>query len=162
MFRIAFRRCLACSSYSRDTQHLTMPRDFKSISRRREWLTASILAGGAIFLGAESLCAAEFGGALVRFRSKFPRADSISRRQTSWHREFVGEPRVPMDAVFDSEFDGRLYTDLSSLKSGRACDSYGKIFHPHPSHRNCCDTSKPWSIRMGSAGRETDVTYAGH
>jgi DMSO/TMAO reductase YedYZ molybdopterin-dependent catalytic subunit len=131
-----------------------MPRDFKDNFSRREWLAASILAGGAIFLGAERLCsAADFG----EFQSKIPAQTEIPGGKQIGVAEFVGEPRVPLDTVLGSEMDGRLYTDLSSLRFDAPTTPIEK-FYIRTRASKLIDTSKPWSIRASAPGHETVVT----
>jgi DMSO/TMAO reductase YedYZ molybdopterin-dependent catalytic subunit len=134
-----------------------MPRDFKFDFTRRELLSASITAGGVLFLGAESLCSAVVAELSRDSQSKSPAQNQSPVGKQIGICEFVGEPRVPMDAVFGSELDGRLYTDLSSLKFGEHAIPTEKFFIRTRASK-MLDTSKPWSILTSAAGRETVVT----
>jgi DMSO/TMAO reductase YedYZ molybdopterin-dependent catalytic subunit len=134
-----------------------MPRDFKFDFTRREWLSASIRAGGVLFLGAESLCSAAVVVLTRDSLSQSPAQSEFPSGKQIGICEFVGEPRVPMDAVFGSELDGRLYTDLSSLKSGEPTIRTERFFI-RTRASSLLERTKPWSIRISAAGRETVVT----
>jgi len=152
-----FSRFLPRPAYSGDTRHLTMPREFKVDSSRREWLSASILASGAILLGAESLFSPAFTPNSGELQSKSPKQSEFPGGRQIGACEFVGEPRVPMDVVLGDELDGRLYTDLSSLKFDEPAIPTERFFIRTRASR-LLDASTSWLVRVGSARRETIVT----
>lgn len=133
-----------------------MSRDFKANSTRREWLTASVLAGGAIFLGAESLFSSVFAAESGELQSKFPAQNEFSGGKQIGIAEFVGEPRVPLDTVLGSELDGRLYTDLSSLDLKNSTTPSEK-FYIRTRASKLLDAGKPWSILATAAGGQQTV-----
>jgi len=134
-----------------------MPLNFKAISSRREWLAASILSGGAFFVGRESLWAA-LRGELSRTSSLgFPAVDQFSTGKLLGTVDFVGEPRVPMDCVLGSELDGRLYTDLSALSADRAVTPTEK-FYIRTRASKLLEASKPWLISIGPAESQKGIT----
>lgn len=134
-----------------------MPLNFKSISSRREWLAASILSGGAVFLGGESLLAALHGEISRYSSSSFPALDQFAAGKLLGTVDFVGEPRVPMDSVLGLELDGRLYTDLSSLAADHAITPTEK-FYIRTRASKLLDASKPWLINVGSAENQKGIT----
>jgi DMSO/TMAO reductase YedYZ molybdopterin-dependent catalytic subunit len=134
-----------------------MPRDFKANFTRREWLSASILTGGAVFLGAESLWSSALASSSRDSQSKFPAQNEFPGGKQLGTAEFVGEPRVPLDTVLGSELDGRQYTDLSSLRLDVPVTPTEKFFIRTRASK-LIDTSTPWSIRMSSGAHENIVT----
>lgn len=146
--------CVA-SSFARHSA-LTMPRDFKFNFTRRELLSASILAGGAFFLGAESPYSALLLGPSRKWLSKFPDQIEFPGGKQLGLAEFVGEPHVPLDAPLGSELDGRLYTDLSSSKFGDPATTTERFFIRTRASK-LLDTTTPWSIRTDAPGRQSIV-----
>jgi DMSO/TMAO reductase YedYZ molybdopterin-dependent catalytic subunit len=134
-----------------------MPLNFKPYPTRREWLAATILASGAVFLGAESICTAVTSRS-SRFAQldTFP-LDGFSGGKMLGIEGFVDEPRVPMDSILGAELDGRLYTDLSSLTNEQAVTPTEK-FYIRTRASKLLDTSKPWSLNIGHAENQKGIT----
>jgi len=133
-----------------------MPRDFKINLSRREWLTASVLASGAILVGGESLCSSVIMLGFGKLQSKDPTQNGMSGGKQIGVAEFIGEPRVPMDTILGSELDGRLYTDLSSFNFD-APTTPSEIFFIRTRASKLLNASKPWSIRLSAGERESSV-----
>lgn len=152
-----FKRKLECIVHSRDTWQATMARDFNAGFTRREWLGASILAGGAVFLGCESLRSALIARRLDNFQSKSPAEDEFSGGKQVGIAEFIGEPRVPMDTLLGAELDGRQYTDLSTLKADNPITPTEK-FYIRTRASKLLDATKPWTILAGPGAKQTEVT----
>lgn len=61
---------------------------------------------------------------------------------------FTDEGRLPMDEAINTELDGRLFTNLSSLTPESAVTPT-KDFYVRTRASKLLDPSKPWSIRFG-------------
>src|SRR5579862_5090987 len=100
-----------------------MPTKSNPLLTRRELLSASVLAGGSLLIGAgllSRLWAADGfvqrpgrkagqGGGKGAGRDPFAGGKQIGTI------DFAGERRMPMETALGAELDGRLYTDLSVL-----------------------------------------------
>src|SRR5580704_13049548 len=126
-----------------------MPNNRKQRMTRREMLSSSLLAGGALLLGADSLAACLRDGDTRRTFLQAAEGPFAGGTQIG-AVEFVGEPKPIMDAPFNSELDGREYTDFSGLTSSNAITPTDK-FYIRTRASKLLDLSKPWTIQVGPA-----------
>jgi DMSO/TMAO reductase YedYZ molybdopterin-dependent catalytic subunit len=126
-----------------------MPDNFKPRLSRRQMLSASLFAGGSLLLGMDKLAASLKDG--DERRVFLQGADGqFAGGHLIGTVEFSGEPKQIMEAPFNSELDGRLYTDLSAITSSDAITPTDK-FYIRTRASKLLDLSKPWTIRLGQA-----------
>jgi DMSO/TMAO reductase YedYZ molybdopterin-dependent catalytic subunit len=122
-------------------------------------LSASLFAGGSLLLGMDVLAAAlKDGDARPSFLQgadgQFAGGKQIGTI------EFSGESNTIMDAPFNSELDGRLYTSHSALNPGDLVTPTDK-FYIRTRASKLLDLSKPWTIRL-STSSEPAGSLAAH
>src|SRR5689334_1922917 len=79
---------------------------------RRNFLRSSLIGSGALLTGFDDLIQlTEFG------RDK---VESFAGGKILESLEFANESRAPLDSVFGSSLDARLYTDLSAFTAERS------------------------------------------
>lgn len=134
-----------------------MPRNLKSRLTRREWLSASILASGSLFTGAELFSGARFLEAATRTPSPHTEQDPFAGGKQLGVVDFASEGRIPLDTPYFAELDGRLNTNLSSLNPGDYTVPVNK-FYIRTRASQLLDLTKPWSIRVGTGERQSILT----
>ncbi|HUK30652.1 MAG TPA: molybdopterin-dependent oxidoreductase [Candidatus Acidoferrum sp.] len=122
-----------------------MPSGYKKGLTRRELLSASLLTGGAWFIGAEKLF-------LRGFALDAPQ-DPFAGGKLLGTVEFAGESRapIPMERPLGSELDGRQFTDLAALTLDEHAVPTEK-FYIRTLASKLLDLSKPWSIQLPRSG----------
>jgi DMSO/TMAO reductase YedYZ molybdopterin-dependent catalytic subunit len=128
-----------------------MPSAYKKGMTRRELLSASLMAGGAWLVGVDRL-------ALAR-TALHTAQDPFAGGKLLGTLEFVGESRVPilMETPLGSELDGRLFTDLSALKTEDSTVTMEK-FYVRTRASKLLDLSKPWTIQLPGSGNLASLT----
>ena len=86
---------------------LTSRKSRPDLYRRQFLRSSSLLAGGAILTGFDKILTCAPAAAL--------QSDPLEAGEHLSNLDFVGESRAPLDTLFGSELDGRLYSDLSLL-----------------------------------------------
>jgi DMSO/TMAO reductase YedYZ molybdopterin-dependent catalytic subunit len=111
----------------------------RAILTRREFLQSSLLASGCLLVGFD------------RLGSLLPQAiaakDPFQGGQQLDLVDFVGEARTPLDTLFGSELDGRLFTDLSNLQPGNPITPTER-FYVRTCASQLLPTGSPWVIRL--------------
>lgn len=118
---------------------------------RREWLSASILASGYLFLGAGIIASPP--------PDVSAQDDPFAGGKRLGTVDFSGEGRVPMDTPLGSELDGRLFTDLSWLTS-KDLMTPTERFYIRTRASRLLDLKKPWTIRLGGPAHPNILTLA--
>ncbi|MFY9532043.1 MAG: molybdopterin-dependent oxidoreductase [Candidatus Acidiferrales bacterium] len=113
---------------------------FKPEPTRRAFLKASLLASGALLVGFEKISWLE--------ASEGADQDVFTRGKQLGVLDFVGESRAPLDTLYGTDLDGRLYTDLSSMTPENPVTPPEKFYiRTRPSE--LLDSEKPWLIKLG-------------
>jgi len=113
---------------------------FKPKLTRRDFLQASLIAGGTLVIGFDKMSWLE--------PSKGEDKDPFQGGKQLGLLDFVGEGRSPLDTVFGAGLDGRLYTDLSSMTPENAVTPVEK-FYIRTRASELLPSEKPWLIRLG-------------
>src|SRR5437588_438709 len=117
------------------------PRDVESILTRRGFLSASLMAGGALLGGAGlSGCHPPVAGGRNSPAAEGKQLGTLA---------FVDEGAARADTPFGAELDGRLFTDLSSLTPEKAAIPTERFYIRTRASR-LLDLRHPWSIRVGT------------
>ena len=131
-----------------------MSKNWKTHFTRREWLSASMLASGSWIAGAELFSSARFLHAATRFLSQHPEQDPFAGGKQLGIVDFVGEAGIPLDTPYNSELDGRLNINLSSLGFTDVTVPIEK-FYIRTRASQLLDLTKPWTIRVGPPARQS-------
>jgi DMSO/TMAO reductase YedYZ molybdopterin-dependent catalytic subunit len=117
---------------------------------RRNFLRASLIGSGALLTGFDDLIQlTEFG------RDK---VGSFEGGKILESLEFANESRAPLDSVFGSGLDARLYTDLSAFTAERSVTPT-ENFYVRTAASELLASDKPWSIQVtGLVERTLQVT----
>ncbi len=107
---------------------------------RREFLEASLIAGGTVLFGFDRVTWLE--------PSKGEDKDRFQGGKQLGVLDFVGESRAPLDTVLGAELDGRLYTDLSSAAPEDLVTPTEK-FYIRTRASELLENQKPWLIKLG-------------
>jgi DMSO/TMAO reductase YedYZ molybdopterin-dependent catalytic subunit len=113
---------------------------------RREFIQASVIAGGSLLLG--------FG--------KFSRLEPFARENKDSFQggkqlgvlDFVGESRAPLDTVLGTELDGRLFEDLSNLTPENPVTPIEK-FYIRTRASELLENEKAWRISIGGLAEKS-------
>jgi DMSO/TMAO reductase YedYZ molybdopterin-dependent catalytic subunit len=111
-------------------------------------VSASLFAGGSLLLGTEVLARTLRDGEARRSfaqGAEGPFADG----KLIGTVEFSGESNTIMDAPFNSELDGREYTNFANLTPDNLVTPTDK-FYIRTRASKLLDLSKPWTIRLGT------------
>ena len=108
--------------------------------KRREFLKASLVGGGALLVSFEKIVGLRTFGAEGK--------DPFQGGKQLGIVEFVGESRVPLDTLIGAELDARLYCDLSARTPERLVTPTEK-FYLRTSASELLETDKPWVIKVG-------------
>jgi DMSO/TMAO reductase YedYZ molybdopterin-dependent catalytic subunit len=106
---------------------------------RREMLKTSLTAGGATLLG--------FGALRLPALGKSARRDAVPEGRYLGLIEFVDEGLIPMETPLGAGLDGRLYTDLSSVRPDHPVTPSEK-FYLRTRASELLDDRKPWAIKL--------------
>ena len=117
---------------------------------RRNFLRASLIGGGALLTGFDDLIQrTEFGR---------NRVESFAGGEILESLEFANESRAPLDSVFGSGLDARLYTDLSAFTAEGSVTPTA-TFYVRTAASALLEFDKPWSIQLtGLVERTLKVT----
>ncbi len=107
---------------------------------RRDFLKASLIAGGSLLVGFDKMS--------LLAPSKGEDKDLFQGGKQLGILDFVGETPSPLDTVFGAGLDGRLYTDLSSMTPGNLVTPIEK-FYVRTRASELLENEKPWLIRLG-------------
>ncbi len=115
-----------------------MTRKPKPNPTRRDFLRSSFVAGGALLVGFDriSTLAAQI------------QADAFEGGKHLGNLDFAGESRAPLDTLFGSELDARLYSDLSILTPENPVPPTER-FYVRTCASHLLDSEKAWQIRLG-------------
>jgi DMSO/TMAO reductase YedYZ molybdopterin-dependent catalytic subunit len=113
---------------------------------RREFLQASVIAGGSLLLGFEKF------SRLEPFAQQ--NKDSFQGGKQLGVLDFVGESRAPLDTPLGTELDARLYTDLSDLTPENAVTPIEK-FYIRTRASELLENEKVWRIRIGGLAEKS-------
>lgn len=115
-----------------------MTRKPRPNSTRRDLLRFSFVAGGALLVGFDriSTLAAQI------------QADAFEGGKHLGNLDFAGESRAPLDALFGSELDARLYSDLSTLTRENPIPPMER-FYVRTCASHLLANEKAWQIRLG-------------
>jgi len=107
-------------------------------STRRNFLRSSFVAGGALLVGFDriSTLAAQIQG------------DAFEGGKHLGNLDFAAESRAPLDTLFGSELDARLYSDLSILTPENPIPPTER-FYVRTCASHLLDSEKAWQIRLG-------------
>ena len=117
----------------------------KARPTRREFLQASLLAGGTILVGFDKIHGLE----AYRAEQKNP----FEGGKQLGILEFVGEGRAPLDTLIGAGLDGRLFTDLSRLTPENPITPTEK-FYIRTRASELLEREKPWQIKLGGLVEE--------
>src|SRR5437016_4493821 len=107
---------------------------------RRDFLTSSFVAGGALLVG--------FGKSQTLAAKIQARRDGFEGGKHLGNIEFAGEGRAPLDTLFGSELDGRLYSDFSTLTPENPIPPTER-FYVRTCASRLLESEKGWEIRLG-------------
>lgn len=110
---------------------------------RREFLRSCLLASGAVLTGFKLLddLSAQGPAAAARARNSFQEGHLLGLV------DFVGESQAPLDTLFGSELDGRLFTDLSSLQP-QSPNTPTEKFYVRTRASQLLPTESSWVVRL--------------
>jgi DMSO/TMAO reductase YedYZ molybdopterin-dependent catalytic subunit len=134
----------------------TMPDHSKRPLTRREMLSASLFTGGSLLLGVEALTASIRDGDSRRGFLQGAGGEFAGGKQIGTVG-FTGESNTIMDAPFNSELDGREYTDFSKLTPDNLVTPTDK-FYIRTRASKLLDLGKPWTIRLGQVSGATSIS----
>jgi DMSO/TMAO reductase YedYZ molybdopterin-dependent catalytic subunit len=123
-----------------------MTNAFKTQRTRRQFLQATILAGGTLLVGFERICALQ--------TSRGEQKSSFEGGKLLGAVEFVGESRAPLDTPLGTELDARLYTDLSDITPENLVTPIEK-FYIRTRASELLENEKPWKIRIGGLAEKS-------
>ncbi|OLD62571.1 MAG: hypothetical protein AUI53_01280 [Acidobacteria bacterium 13_1_40CM_2_60_7] len=125
-----------------------MHRDSNAKLTRREWLSASALASGALLFGLDKL---ELPQAAASIQD-----DPFRGGRQLGVVPFIGEGRGEMETLLGEGLDGRLYTELSALAPENPVVPAEK-FYVRTRASKLLDDTKPWTIRVGGLVKQPVV-----
>jgi len=108
---------------------------------RRRLLQRGLIAGATLLCGFDKL--------LLAAAAESQAAKASPNGKMVGVVDFSGEARVPMGEAFGTELDGRLYTDLSGLRTEHP-GTANEQFYIRTRASRLLDNTKPWEIQLGS------------
>lgn len=116
-----------------------MPQEFLNTLTRRALLRSTFFTAAGIFSGIDEL----FAGRQAEARAP----NALAGGKLIGVVPFTGESQIAMGQPFGTELDGREYTDLSTLSSGKSFTPTDD-FYIRTRVSKLLDPAKPWSIRV--------------
>jgi DMSO/TMAO reductase YedYZ molybdopterin-dependent catalytic subunit len=119
------------------------------VTERRRFLASGLGLGGSLLLGCSSAPLARPGS-----DSDAGGDDLTERGVFVENAPFVGESEVPLDTPFNTDLDGRLYTDLSTLEASDLSISNDR-FYIRTRYPDLLVPETPWQISVGGLVSDT-------
>jgi DMSO/TMAO reductase YedYZ molybdopterin-dependent catalytic subunit len=131
---------------------------------RRELFRAGLISGGALFIGFEKVRGLERvawpNPSFQQQKDSHQQKDSFAGGKSLGLIQFADERPVQMDTAFGEELDGRLYTDLSTMKGPDPVTPTAK-FYVRTRASRLLPKAKSWQISVdGLAGRPSRLPIA--
>lgn len=109
---------------------------------RRKFLKASLVAGGALLVGFDTMSWREPSQGEGENHKDAFRGEQLAIL------DFLGESRAPLNTVLGTNLDGRLFTDLSRLSPENPLTP-AENFYIRTCASELLENERPWLIRLG-------------
>jgi DMSO/TMAO reductase YedYZ molybdopterin-dependent catalytic subunit len=127
-----------------------VPRGFKTIVKRRDFLSASVLlASGCVISG--------LGMIGCRTANENPGESSLAGGKLIGTIDFADGGDIPMNTPLGTELDGRLFFDHSALSAGDIVTPTDR-FYIRTRASELLDLKKQWSIKLGNGKKQSRIS----